>query len=325
MLRSTITLAALIGITSISHAEAEKFFSEKVHNFGSTPRGPQLVHYFNFTNTSKETLVISNVRVSCGCVTASAPVRQIKPGESSYIHASMDSRRFSGPKAVTVYVQFSAPIYEEISLLVQANGRDDFSMYPETLSFGGIRKGTTPVAKVQVTLYSDPNWSIESVKADSNYVKPQARLIKRNGAEVTYEISASLRADLPVGKWFSDIWLQTNNDSLARVRVPLTVDVNSAITATPENVQLGEVKVGDSTEQNVMIRGDKPFTIKEIRGLDDSFKAQETNNAPKAVHVLKISFKPDRVGNVHHDLTIVTDHSDEPMLLIPLTATGTSD
>ena len=325
MFRHSFVLFALLGMTSASWAVAETYFQERVHDFGATPRGPQLLHYFRFTNSGKDTLTISNVRVSCGCVTASAPVTQVKPGESSYITAQMDSRRFSGHKAVTIYVQFSAPRFEEISLQVQANGRDDFSMYPETMAFGGVRKGSEPKASVQVTLVGEPGWQVEEVTADSNYVKPTAKLIKRDGNEVTYEIAASLRPDLPVGKWYTDVWMKTNSAALNKVRIPITVDVNASVTVSPVALMLGDVKVGDAVEQNVLVKSDKPFKIKAVKGSDTQIKISGVNDDARAVHVLKITFTPNAQGNVSKAISIITDDGDESAVSIPVRATATKD
>ena len=309
----------------MSRAGAESFFEERVHDFGATPRGPTLVHYFRFTNSSKETVVISNVRVSCGCVTASSPVTQVKAGESSYITAHMDSRRFTGAKSVTVYVQFTSPRYEEISLVVTANGRDDFTMFPDTMAFGSVVKGATPKGSIQVTLLGDANWEIRETKADSNYVKPEMKLVKRNGAEVTYEISASLRPDLPVGKWFTDIWLQTSNPNLAKVRVPLTVDVSAPVTATPVALMLGEIKVGDSVEQNVLVKGEKAFKIKAVQGVDNLVSVSGAGDLAKAVHVLKFTIKPTQVGEISRNISIVAEESDQPAVTIPIRAVAIKD
>jgi hypothetical protein len=324
MFRNNLALVALLGLTSIGWAGPESFFDERVHDFGATPRGPQLVHYFRFTNNSKETVTISNVRVSCGCTSASAAVTQVKAGESSYITASMDSRRFSGVKAVTVYVDFMTPRFEEVTLQVQANGRDDFTMTPDSIAIGTIRKGANAKGSIQVTLVGDRNWEIKEAKADSNYVQPAAKLVARTATEVTYEISASLRPDLPVGKWYTDLWLTTNNGALAKFRVPLTVDVEAVVTATPAAAMLGEIKLGDTSEQNIKLKSDKPFTIKTVLGTDEVVSVSGVGNEAKVIHVLKVQVKPKQIGDVSRKLSVVIDNGAET-LTIPISATSVKE
>ena len=325
MHRYILSACVVAGCTSVGWAGAETFFEERTHDFGTTPRGPVLTHYFNFTNSGKETLTINALRVSCGCVTASAPAARIKPGESSYITIQMDTRRFSGPKAVTIYVQCATPRYEEIALQVKANGRDDFSIYPESLAFGSVRKGSATTASVRVTFVGDANWKIDDVKSESNYVKVESKLLKRNGAEVSFEVTATLQPDLPPGKWQTNVWLHTNNAEVARAQIPLSVDVHAAVTASPESVQLGEVKIGDSVEQNVLIRGDKPFKIKAVRGGEPIVQVSGIDSEAKKIHVLKIEFKPTAAAEVSRAIAIITDGGEEPAVTILLRAKAVKD
>lgn len=318
MNRHLLTACAFLSISSLVHAGPD--FEGRTHDFGATPRGPMLTHYFQFTNNSKETLTIGSLRVSCGCVLATAPVAHIKPGESSYITAQMDTRRFVGHKAVTVYVGFIAPRHEEVTLQVKANGRDDITIYPEALAFGSQRKGTTATTTAQVTFRSDPGLKIESVKCDSSHVKGDAKLLKSNGFEVTYEIKATMDANLAPGRWRSDVWLQTNSREFGTVRIPLSVEVTAPVTASPESLQLGEVKVGDSVEQNVMLRGDKPFKIKSVRGAEPMLTISGIDSESKKVHVLKIAYKATTSGEIKQTLAILTEDGDEPIITIPFQA-----
>lgn len=325
MIKYPLLLAAIVGIASPAWAGLETAFETRTHDFGVTPRGPMLTHYFTIKNNSSESMTISGLRVSCGCVVASTPVATIKAGESSYITIQMDTRRFTGQKDVTVFVTFSAPRREEVTLLVKANGRDDLSIYPESLAFGNQKKGAAAKASVQVTFRSDPQWKIDEVKCDSEHVKAEAKLIKREGYEVTYEVTATVGPDLPVGRWRSDVWLHTSNAALAKVRVPLSVDVTAAVTASPGIVDLGEVRVGDSVEQNVMIRADKPFKIKSVRGADSLVQVSGIAAEAKSVHIIRLTYKPGTPGEVKQALAIVADSDEEPIVTIPFHARAIKD
>src|SRR5262249_42254138 len=85
---------------------AESLFEETGRDFGSVPRGPTLSHPFRLTNQTGQTVHIANVRVSCGCVSASALRDELAPGQSTAIMANMDTMRFFGTRTVTIYVQF---------------------------------------------------------------------------------------------------------------------------------------------------------------------------------------------------------------------------
>src|SRR5271166_3263436 len=152
--------------------QADSMFDELSKDFGSVPRGPTLVHHFRLVNNTKGPVSIASVRVSCGCVSATALKTYLNPGEETAILARMDSTRFIGPKSVTIYVQFDRPAYEEVRLWVQANGRNDFNVSPDALAFGPVKRAATPSAAVALTFYGAPDTQVTEVKGESNYIEP---------------------------------------------------------------------------------------------------------------------------------------------------------
>jgi hypothetical protein len=290
---------------------ADSMFDELSKDFGSVPRGPTLVHHFRLVNNTKGPVSISNVRVSCGCVSASALKTNLNPGEETAILARMDSTRFIGPKNVTIYVQFDRPAYEEVRLWVQANGRNDFNVSPDSLAFGSIKRTTAPSAAVAITFYGSPDTQITEVKGESNYIQPVVKAVKRGESEASFELTAKLRPDTPVGKWYTDVWVKTNNPSIPQIRVPLTVEVESALSVSPEAVSLGQVALNAESERRVIIRGVKPFKIKSVQGTDDQIAVRETSDESKPIHVLTVKLKGTKAGEIDRTVKVVTDLAEE--------------
>jgi hypothetical protein len=316
MLRYSLVLMA--GFWAAGSAGAgtwgEGLFSELSTDFGSVPRGPAQRHDFRVYNNTRSPVNITSVRVSCGCVSASAyPRTYLKPGEETWIRAQMDTTRFIGPKSVTVYVQFDRPNLEEVHLLVQANGRNDFNLSPETLAFGQIKRGTAPASSVSVTFYGMPEATIVSAKGESNYILPTFVESRRTDSEVVYTISAKLRADTPVGKWYTDVWVKTNLPSVPQVRVPLTVEIESPLTVSPAVVSLGSLKTDSESERRVIVRGVQPFKIVGVRGADDNLVVRDSSVESREVHVLTIKFKPNSAstGTLDRTLRVVTDLKED--------------
>lgn len=290
---------------------ADSMFDELSKDFGSVPRGPTLTHHFRLVNNTKGPVSISNVRVSCGCVSASALKTYLNPGEETAILAKMDSTRFIGPKSVTIYVQFDRPAYEEVRLWVQANGRNDFNVSPDALAFGTIKRSTAPSSAVTLTFYGSPDTQITEVKGESNYIQPAVKALKRTESEAAFEVSAKLRPDTPVGKWYTDVWVKTNNPSIPQVRVPLTVEVESALSISPEAVSLGQVALNTESERRVIIRGVKPFKITAVKGTDDQVAVREAGEESKPIHVLTVKLKGAKAGAIDRVVKVVTDLPEE--------------
>jgi hypothetical protein len=310
---SLVLGAGLFWATSpaFSATWADSMFDSLSKDFGSVPRGPTLVHHFRVVNNTKGPVNISGVRVSCGCVSATALKNYLNPGEETAILARMDSTRFIGPKSVTIYVQFDRPAYEEVRLWVQANGRNDFNVTPDSLSFGSVRRATAPAAAVMLTFYGAPDTQVTEIKGESNYIQPSIKAVRRTEGEAAFEVTVRLRPDTPVGKWYTDVWVKTNNPSIPQVRVPLTVEVESTLSVSPEGVSLGDVALNSESERRVIVRGNKPFKIKAIQGTDEEVAVHDSSEESKPIHVLTIKLKGAKAGAIDRTVKVVTDLPEE--------------
>src|SRR5262249_6172538 len=309
---SILLVGLWLASPALAGSWADSLFEELSKDFGSVPRGPTLQHPFRIKNTTKNVITISGVRVSCGqCSSASALKSTLNPGEETAVLGTMDTTRFSGVKTITVYVTFNQPAYEEVRLWMQANARDDVSFSPDTIAFGQTKRGSSPTSATTITFLGQPQAQITQAKCESNYVQPTFTELKREGAEVSYKLTAKLRSDAPVGKWYTDIWVKTNLASMAKVRVPLTVEIESALTLSPSAVALGQVSVGGEVERRVILKGVQPFKISSIQGTDDQLKVRDNTTDSKPVHVLTVTLKGGKAGDVSRRLQIVTDMPED--------------
>lgn len=309
MLRSSLLGLVLLGAAMPCQASswADALFDDVVRDFGAVPRGPLLVHHFRVTNRTKSTVHVSNIRVSCGCVTAQALESTIAAGRESAILIYMDTRRFNNSKTVTVYVQFDQPQFEEVRLYVQANSRDDIAVLPESLAFGKIKRGMAPTAVTTVSFLGNGQVEITKLRCDSNYIKLGAKELRRGAAETAYQLSARIRPDAPPGKWFSEVWVFTTDESMAKIRVPLTVEIEATPKSNAPSVSMGMLKAGDTIERKVILQGEKPFRITSVSGTDDEVRVRETIGQRRNVHVLTVTLRPTSPGLINRTLRIRTD------------------
>jgi hypothetical protein len=314
MLRYSMVLLAGLAVVDTARAGswADALFDELSKDFGSVPRGPTLQHPFRIKNTTKSVVTISGVRVSCGqCSSASALKSTLNPGEETAVMGYMDTTRFSGVKTITVYVTFSQPGYEEVRLWMQANARDDVSLSPDAIAFGQTKRGNSPSSATTVTFLGQPQAQITEANCESNYIQTTFKELKREGSEVSYRVTAKVRSDAPVGKWYTDIWVKTNLASMPKVRVPLTVEIESALTLSPPAVTLGDIPMGGEVERRVILKGVKAFKISSIKGGDDQLTIRDSTADSKQVHVLTVTFKASKAGDIKSKLQIVTDLAED--------------
>jgi hypothetical protein len=79
-------------------------FTETKFDFGAIREGDIVKHTYNFKNTGNQTLIISAVRVTCGCTTPEWTRTPVAPGQTGFITAQFNSTGKPGQnhKVITV-------------------------------------------------------------------------------------------------------------------------------------------------------------------------------------------------------------------------------
>jgi len=66
-------------------------WDQEMHDFGDIEKGKPVTYAFTFTNTTKETVLITTVRPACGCTAADYTKTPIKPGEKGMVAATFNA------------------------------------------------------------------------------------------------------------------------------------------------------------------------------------------------------------------------------------------
>lgn len=78
-------------------------FEKTVHDYGTIAHGGDGNCEFKFTNKGKATLILSNVRASCGCTVPKWPKEPIEPGKEGVIKVKYNTNSpGSFNKSITV-------------------------------------------------------------------------------------------------------------------------------------------------------------------------------------------------------------------------------
>ena len=93
-------------------------FTSLVHDYGNIYKNGDGVCYFDFTNTGKADLQLSNVSSSCGCTVPEWPKEPIPPGGTAKIKVSYATSRV-GVINKNIYVDSNAG--ERITLTIKGN------------------------------------------------------------------------------------------------------------------------------------------------------------------------------------------------------------
>lgn len=111
ILTMVLTLAVVLGVNAQSQkkevkshgTQAEITFNEMKHDYGQIVKGGDGVCEFEYKNTGKAPLMLTNVRSSCGCTVPSWSKQPLMPGKSAKIKVKYNTNNVGNiNKSITV-------------------------------------------------------------------------------------------------------------------------------------------------------------------------------------------------------------------------------
>jgi hypothetical protein len=319
-----LALAALFGCVAAAGTQtpatswAEKLFQgNTAKDFGVVPHGAQLTYRFPMKNIYAVPLEITGVRKSCGCVTATPSTKVLKPQETGYIDIQMDGTRFTGPKAVNVFVTVGPEYISTAVLHVTANARTDVVLTPGEFNFGTVPRGNGTTQVIDIQYAGNHDWRIlEVVNGPDSPVEVklaetfrQAPRLRKPG-KVGYRLEATLKPNASDGPFRFQIGLKTN-DQAQVLSVPAEGTVQPALIAAPDTINGVNLKVGQALTKRIFVRGNRPFHITGVDGQGDGVTAQFEQSRTATTHFLTVQCQPQRAGALQRQLLIRTDLDKE--------------
>jgi hypothetical protein len=291
---------------------ANKLFSPKkaevvTHDFGSVAHGAQLYHSFKMTNVWAVPIEIMDpIRVSCGCVTAKASKTVLQPRETGKLEVTMDARRFTGPKTVSIYVKIGPQYVNTATVKVSANSRADVVFNPGQINLGIVERGQKPAQTIEVEYAGVLDWRVSEVIKNDAPVDVKLEEWYRRPGNVGYKITATLKADAPPGSLKQELLLKTNDPSSPLVPVLVEAVVQAPLSVLPDAWNFGSVAAGQPASKKIIVKANKAFKIVSIAGLGEGLQADFPATAAMA-QVVSLTYQPAKAGDVKRKLVIKTD------------------
>ena len=101
-----IIILAFIFTVSLTIAQEKAIFQfeTEIIDYGNILKDSDGKRFFEFINTGKAPLIITQIQASCGCTIPKKPEKPIMPGEKGIIEVSYDTKRLGGfSKMITIY------------------------------------------------------------------------------------------------------------------------------------------------------------------------------------------------------------------------------
>lgn len=109
-------------------------WTEETHDFGEIEKGKPVSYEFTFTNTTNQTILLTNVKASCGCTATNYTKTPVKPGETGTVTATYNAaapgnfhktvtvttnEEGAAPKVLIIKGKVKKPETEEKSILLK--------------------------------------------------------------------------------------------------------------------------------------------------------------------------------------------------------------
>jgi hypothetical protein len=303
------------------------------HDFGTVPNGSMLRHSFPIYNPWAIPIEITELRVSCGCVSAKVSKNLLQPRESAVLEATMDTSKFKTPghRTVSIFVSVGPQYISTATVQVSATRRDDVVFNPGQVSFGVVAAGQSPTRSIEMEYAGALDWRVnEVIKNNAPVEIVQEEMYRRPGQpgrgqaaafqEVGYRLRVTLKPDAPPGQLTAKLLLKTNDPASPLVPVLVEATIQAPLTVVPSALSFGNAKIGDTVSKRVIVRGTEPFKITGIEGLGDAFTV-ELPGKSDVQQILTIKYQAKASGEMHQQLKIRTDLPQEAAVTLKVEGT----
>ncbi|MCA2005300.1 MAG: DUF1573 domain-containing protein [Ignavibacterium sp.] len=154
MIKKILSLIIVISVAAFAQLVGPKASAQITeYNFGDIKQGDVVSYDFKIMNNGGDVLKIIDVRASCGCTAAQPDKKELKPGETTTIKVTFNSKGRKGAQIKTVRVITNDPEKSDINFVIRCNILTDENktgnsgavlFLPENqYNFGKVKEGTT--------------------------------------------------------------------------------------------------------------------------------------------------------------------------------------
>ena len=311
-------------------------FDDTRHDFGKVSDTETLTHAFVFRNKGASTLVIRDVKTSCGCTTTKLARQEFAPGEGDKIEIKFKPKG-GGKQTKYITVITNDEKQPQVKLAISADVIPVVGLAPRSLQFGTVDRGNTETLRAKVTSV-DPSFKIKSVtvkgenvsaniigepvKMESASASGEVRRPNQIDVAAEQEIEIVLHDDAPTGRFFRQITViataaaeegQPQRDHTQTLLVH--ANVVGDIQTQPQFVRVPVLNQGDDFSNDLIVtrRSGEPFKILDVEIQDSNLTGVNVATEPYNVGGIsgyKITVTGNAgtyTGSFRGNIVVVTD------------------
>jgi hypothetical protein len=190
-----ICFAFFIAAAAIGYSQTLTF-EKKTHDFGDIDDIGKVSTQVKFKNDGTKTLVIEDVRASCGCTAGKPAKKQLEPGEESYLDVTFNPQGKRGNQRKSITFKTNDPVNPTQAIYVTARIKSIWDFQPAKVQFN-VQNGVynNSEAEFDIVNNSKETLSILNITSSNpNIMVVDPENVKRDieaGTTTSYEIRAN--------------------------------------------------------------------------------------------------------------------------------------
>lgn len=209
-------LCAVIQLSGVVSAAPVIWCKSPEWDFGTIADSGCVTNSFPLENRGQSSLLISAIKSSCGCTTATLPIKQLAPGEQVAVTAIFDpvGREGHQRKVIRIYSNdLKAPV---LNLLVTGRVNPQGITLPSAITFNA--RSSDKIIERTLTLTYDRPVQIQSMELDSPAVT-----LKSAGSQSarSHVIVVAIDPMQVSGRFRGELKISTDHPSVPVTRVPV--------------------------------------------------------------------------------------------------------
>lgn len=295
-------------------------FPETTHDFGRVFGGEVVRHTFAITNAGPDSIEITQVKASCGCVALGTWTPRIPPGELGSIPFEFHTENYSGPVTETITVTFATSTQPVTTLRIQADVWRPIEVRPASAVFEFFPdEPATAMGTVRILNRLQEPLELSSLESNHSGLTGELSVVVP-GRE--FDLTVRLIPPLKLANLFGKMTLRTSAGSMPILEVPVRALAPAPVSITPRTLQLPSGGINTATTRSVVIRHYGAGTLKlEAPVLDwreATVTLKESDPGKRFILTLNVPAGSVLSDSPRMEVSLKSDHPGYPVLRIPV-------
>ncbi len=250
-----LVLSVPLLLLPTSAARAELECAEPTVDKGEVRGGVPLSHRFPLVNRGSQTVEVTDVRPSCGCLAPKLERRRFQPGESGVLVLEVNTlTQPAGAQQLRATIHYrTGAIEHELPLYICARVVSEISVEPPSLA---IYTDTSIGHEIVVIDRRTEPLIVRAVPSSSPHVRTRLGELRRDDAgHWRRSIQVEVLADCPEGNHNEVLSICTSDPTYPELKVPFTIvkRARREVSAAPSSIDLSETATGQPLPARIVL------------------------------------------------------------------------